>query len=115
VTNKIRKVVEISINEGQLKKFKNAAGHFIERVKSSEPDTLIYDWYFNVGESKCYIIEEYKDSEALLTHLANIRNLYKSLFEVSEITRIEIFGDPSTEVRQAHMAGTEFLRHWSGV
>ena len=113
--NKIRKVVEISITEGQLEEFKNAAGHFIERVKTSEPDTLIYDWYFNDGESRCYIIEEYKDSGALLTHLANIRNLYESLFEISEITHIEVYGDPSKEVRQAHMAGTEFFHHWSGV
>lgn len=115
MTNHIRKVVEISITEGQLEEFKNVARIFIDRVNASEPDTLSYEWFLNDDGSKCYVIEWYKDSEALMTHLANIGDLYEPLFEVSEITRIEVFGDPSPEVKQAHMAGTKFMNYWAGV
>jgi quinol monooxygenase YgiN len=115
VKNQIRKVVEISINQGKLAKFKEVSSQFIERVKTSEPDTLAYEWYFNEDQSKCYVIEQYRDSDALLIHMANIRHLYEPIFEVSEITRIEVFGDPSPEVREAHLEGTKYLNYWAGI
>jgi quinol monooxygenase YgiN len=111
----IRKVAELSISEGKLDEFKDVAVMFIERVKSSEPNTLSYDWFLNDDKSRCVILERYKDSEALMVHLANIRNLYGPLFEVAEISRVQVFGDPSEEVRQAHLPGTEFLDHWAGI
>lgn len=115
MTSQIHKVVEISYRQGALEEFKQICSQFIEKVKTSEPDTLVYEWYFNEAEKKCYVIESYRNSEALLAHLANIRDLYEPLFEVAEITRLEVFGNPSPEVKKAHLAGTRFMEYWSGI
>lgn len=115
MTQDIRKVVEVTINEGQLDEFKRLANIFIKRVKSSEPDTVSYEWFFDTDGKKCYILEWYRDSKALLAHLDNIRDLYEPLFKVSRITRLEVFGNPSLEVRQAHLPETRFFEYWAGI
>jgi quinol monooxygenase YgiN len=115
MTQDIRKVVELTINEGRLDEFKQVANEFIQRVESSEPDTVSYEWFLDADGNKCYILEWYKDSQALLAHLDNIRDLYEPLFKVSHLTRIEVFGNPSLKVRQAHLPGTKFFDYWAGI
>jgi quinol monooxygenase YgiN len=111
----IRKVVEVSIFPEKLDEFKEVATAFVERVRQLEPGTLSYEWYLNEDGSKCLILEWYRDSEALMAHLANIRDLYEPLFAVSEITRLEVFGHASAALREAHLPGTAFLSPWIGV
>jgi quinol monooxygenase YgiN len=115
MTQHIRKVVEVTINKGKLDKFKQVAKIFIERIELNEPDTVSYEWFLTADADKCYILEWYRDSKALLAHLDNIRDLYEDLIEVSKITRLEVFGNPSKEVRQAHLPETKFYDHWKGI
>jgi quinol monooxygenase YgiN len=115
MTDQIQKVVEVSIAEGKLDQFQIVAQRFIGRVDASEPDTLRYEWFLSEDGAKCYILELYRDSQALLSHLANIRDLYAPLFEVAQITRIEVFGAASEEVKQAHIPGTVFHDYWAGT
>ena len=109
----IRKVVEVSINAGKLDIFKQVAARFIEKA-NTEPGTLSYEWFLNTDGSRCSILELYQDSEALLIHLKNVRDLYEPLFEVSQLTRVDVFGDSNAEVREAHLPGTNFYTHWDG-
>jgi quinol monooxygenase YgiN len=113
--DQIQKVVEVSIAEGKLGEFKEVAARFIERVEASEPNTLRYEWFLSEDGGKCYILELYKDSEALWSHLANIRDLYAPLFELAQITRIEVFGAASEGVKNAHIPGTVFYDYWAGT
>lgn len=115
MTGQIHKVVNIAIFPGKVEKFKKTASLFITCLRETEPDTMIYEWFLDEEQNTSYIIESYKDSQALLSHLANIRDLYEPFFEVAEITSIEVFGDSSEEVKQAQLAGTKFVSYWSGV
>ena len=56
-----------------------------------------------------------RDDEALLTHLDNIRDLYDQLLAIGEITRLQVFGNASEEVRAAHLQQREFYDYWSGI
>jgi len=111
----IRKVVEISIKPGKAADFRKIASEFIRRVDSQEPDTLSYEWFLDKNRETCIILEDYRDNNALLFHLENIRDLYAQLFAVCEITRLQVFGHVSDGVRSAHMPQTEFFDRWSGV
>lgn len=115
MTSQIRRVVKVSINEGQLDEFKEVANRFIERVKAGEPRTLNYDWFVDDESGQCCILERYENSEALLLHLANIRDLYEPLFEVCQIYSIEVFGNVTEEIRKAHISGTKFWNDWLGL
>lgn len=101
MTHPIRKVVEIAIRPGKAGAFKEIATRFIEQA-NREPGTLSYEWYLNDTGDTCYVLEKYRDSEALLAHLANIRDLYEPILALSEIKHIVVLGEASEEVKQAH-------------
>jgi quinol monooxygenase YgiN len=115
VSSDIRKVVEISISNGRLDGFKKVAATFVERVKQLEPGTIGYEWYLRDDGSKCFVLEWYQDDGARMAHLANVQDLYEPLSEVSQITRIKVFGHASEELRQAQLPGTDFRSPWIGV
>jgi len=110
----IRKIVEVSIKPGMADEFLEVANLFIQRVETLEENTLSYEWFLGENHETCCILESYRDSEALLTHLDNVRDLYDLLFAVCEITRLKVFGNASAEVRSAHLSQTQFYDYWSG-
>ena len=111
----IQKVVQVSINPDKIAEFQAVASQFIQRVESSEPYTMSYEWFLDKNQETCYILEQYRDDQALLYHLENVSNLYDSLFTVCEITRLQVFGQVSEQVGAAHLPQTEFYDHWAGV
>ncbi len=116
MTNYIQAIAEHSISEGKINEFKKLAAEIIDRVEANEPNTLSYEWFLNSDESKCYVVQLYKDSEAGLAHLGNIGDLLGPFHEVAPLTGLMIFGSPSDELRQAlEPVGPKILKHWNGV
>jgi len=111
----IRKVVEVSIKADMADEFLEVASKFIQRVVAREQNTLSYEWFLDESHETCSIPEWYRDDEALLTHLDNIRDLYDQLLAIGEITRLQVFGNASEEVRAAHLQQREFYDYWSGI
>ena len=111
----IRKIAQVSINPGMAAEFQEAASKFIQRVESQEPNTLSYEWFLDEDHETCYILESYRDDDALLYHLDNIREFYEQLFAVYEITSVQVFGKVSEEVKSAHIPQTKFYDHRAGV
>ena len=108
----IRKVVQVSINPGMTAEFQEVGSKFIQRVKTIEPHTLNYEWFRDEDHETCYILDMYRDDEALLYHLDNIRDLYEELFKVCVITRLQVFGKVSGGVGAALLPQTD---QWAGV
>lgn len=114
--NAIRLVVEASIASEKLADYKVAVAKVIERIKASEPDTLGFAVYFNDDERICYFFEEYKNSEAVFTHLENSGDLIMPLIEMHETIRSEVYGNPSEALRQTlEPYGVTFLKHWQSL
>jgi len=101
MTSYIRTNAELSIAEGKIDEFKKMAAEMIKKVEANEPGMLSYEWFLSDDESKCYLIEIYKDSEAVMAHFGNIGEMMGPFMEIAQITRIELYGNPSDEVRQA--------------
>lgn len=116
MTNTIRAIAEIAIPEGNLDEFKDVAAEIIDEVEANEPNTLSYEWFLSSDERKCYVVQLYRDSEAVLAHLGNIADLSGRLHQLAPLTRLMIFGSPSDELRQAiDHVGPEVFEHWNGV
>lgn len=116
MTDSIRAIAEYAIPEGKLDEFKRMAAEIIDEVRANEPNTLSYEWFLSKDESKCYVVQRYRDSEAVLAHLANIADLSGRLHEVAPLTGVMIFGSPSDELRQAlERVGPKVFEHWNGV
>jgi quinol monooxygenase YgiN len=116
MTNYIRAIAEVSIPEGKISEFKKLAAKIIDKVEATEPNTLSYEWFLSNDEGKCYVVQSYKDSEAVMAHLGNIGDLSGPLHEVAPLTGLMIFGSPSDELRQAiERVGPKIIEHWNGV
>lgn len=108
-------VVEFTIADGKTAIFKKLFREAIDITKGMDPGTLSYQLYFNDDETKCYSIEWYEDSDALLAHLNNVTDASTQLFEVCSTTRFEIFGNPSTKVLNAfESSSTNRYKPWIG-
>lgn len=71
-------------------------------MEKNEPGAKSYQWYFSDDETKCVITEWYADQEAALAHVNGeaATKLLPKLLEVSDIKRLEIYGEPGEEVRR---------------
>lgn len=115
MTKGIQYTVEWSIKDGKLDTFKNLAHQAIEKVQKNEPGMKGYQWYFNDDGSKCYTAEWLKDSDSLMAHLKNVGDVLPQLLEQSDITRFEVFGNPSPEAEAAvNQLGARVFHHFEG-
>ena len=108
-------IAEFTIKDEKIDAFKDVANMFISTVQANEPDALTYQFYFNHNQTKCLVLEQYRDSQAVLTHLKNIGALALKLIETAELTRGEIYGNASTALKLAATPfGAKFFDHWGG-
>lgn len=111
----IRFDAEFSIQDGKLDEFKKRVNDIIEKVKANEPNMLNYDWYLSGDGSKCYVVDTYRDSDAILVHLANVGTMLGALAQIAPITSFRVYGNPSDEVRQASGAlSPQYFEHFHG-
>ena len=67
-------------------------------IATSEPGVLQYDWFFNADETTSAVRETYRNSDALLDHIANANEVFGKLVEMSGACDLEMFGTPSAEL-----------------
>ena len=108
-------VAELTITGGKNEDFKERMKALIELVRSKEPDTLLFECYFNDDETKCYPFELYRDSGALQVHLKNVTAAFAKILEVAELTRLEIYGNATEELKKdLAPLGARVFKHWTG-
>jgi quinol monooxygenase YgiN len=66
-----------------------------------EAGTLQYDWFFSDDGTRCVVREIYADSQAVFVHLGNVGAALGRLVELGGGLELEVFGDPSPELRDA--------------
>jgi quinol monooxygenase YgiN len=93
-------IARLKIHPGKLEEFKRLQYKCLESVQTKDIGTLQYDLFFNSDYSECLAIERYRDSEALLEHLANLGNTLTAIFETCSGSG-EICGTPSPELKKA--------------
>ena len=61
-----------NIAPGNLAEFKESSPHSASEITKGEGTTLQYDWFFSDDETKCVVRETYTNSDAVLSHMANV-------------------------------------------
>ena len=69
----------------------------IEAVREKDTGTLKYEWYYNEELSECVVLEMYKNSGAVLEHMANLGPLLGNLLQISTL-KLQVCGNPSAEL-----------------
>ncbi len=116
MTSYLRGTAVHFIQEGKIDEFKKLVGFIIDRIKSTEPCTISYEWFLSQDQSLCYVIQIYEESDAAMFHLRNVADLLDPFHMVAPLTELKIFGNPSSELRQVlEPIGTQFFEHLNGV
>jgi quinol monooxygenase YgiN len=82
-----------NVSDGNREAFRHAAAEALA-ISSREPGVLQYDWFFNDGETVCVVRETFEDSNALLTHIANLGDRFAKLVDLGGGCELDLFGDP---------------------
>ena len=89
------------IHEGQFDEFETLAEQCIQIVREKDAGgTLQYDWFYNEAHDECVVRERYRDSDAVLEHMANLGDTVGALLDVCDFSA-EICGTPSAELSEA--------------
>ena len=87
----------LTIREGRLADFKEVAARCMQSVREKDTGTLQYDWFFNDDETECVVRETYRDSSAILEHIANLGETMGALLDTADM-ELEVYGSPSPEL-----------------
>jgi quinol monooxygenase YgiN len=102
VRNEIRFKVELAIEGSKIEEYKKLVQDMVRVVEANEPDTINYEFYLNKSETSCVVNETYANSEAALAHAKGVasQTILPKIFEISRITRFDVYGDPSEELQK---------------
>jgi hypothetical protein len=89
---------------GKVEEFKRLSAQCMEIVRTKDTGTLQYEIYFNDDQSECIVLERYRDSEALIEHLAHLGDIGEAILATGSVSG-EVLGEPSAELR-ANLAGS---------
>lgn len=89
-----------SIAPEHAAEFRGLAAQLLESARS-EPGTLQYDWFFTADGTACLVRETYRDSDAVLAHLAAAGAQLGRLVECGGGVHLDVLGEPSSALREA--------------
>ena len=92
-------IARCKIHEGKLEAFRAAAAGCLRSVQEQDTGTHQYDWFLNENQTEAIVLEKYRDSDAVLEHIANMGDIFGALLETCDLS-LEIFGEPSPELRE---------------
>lgn len=98
--SQLKAVARLRIHEGKLEEFKRLAAEAVRAVREKNSGTLQYEWHFTPDMRQCVVLEAYRDSDAVLVHMANLGETLGALTEVADLS-IDAFGEPSQELLAA--------------
>ena len=101
MSNEIQYILAWTIKPGGLQSFKELANEAVNLVRDNEPEMKGYQWYFNDDETTCYTAEWHTSSESMLAHLQNVGDILPKLLAHSDISRFDVFGNPSALASEA--------------
>jgi quinol monooxygenase YgiN len=93
-------VFEITLKPGAVDAFSALAKEMVDANAAGEPDTLSYEVFLTGDGTRVHFCERFVDSAAVMAHVARFgQNFAARVLELATITRFEIYGEPSAEVR----------------
>ena len=95
--SELQGIARFTFHEGRVEEYKRLAKESMEVVRAKDSGTLQYEIYLNDDESEAIVLERYRDSEALVEHMANLGELGESMLATASVDG-ELLGEPSAEL-----------------
>jgi quinol monooxygenase YgiN len=100
-SDEIAWVITFHVQPDQLADFKKVVAPLVAATKE-EPGALDYEYYVGADQSTVDILERYRDSNAVVTHVTQIfgPKFSKAFLALAKPTRFVVYGTPSAEAQK---------------
>ncbi len=95
-------LLDLNIVEGQSSKVDDLIKRLVSNVETTEPDTLVYNYYSNEDGSDIFLYEVYKNHDAAEFHVDQFMqsDFMPEFVATFEIESFEVLGTTTDELRQ---------------
>ncbi len=108
-------IAHFKIHEGQLERFMELADTCLGIVKEQDQGTRQYDWCFDADRTECIVLERYRDSDAVLEHIAHVGEALGPLTEIADL-KLTVCGAPSAALLEASAGmDVKVYGHYRGI
>lgn len=85
---------DFTFSEGKIKEYKKLIKEMSNLVGANEPETIDYQFYFDESETRCIVLETYRNPEAVFVHMVGIASnpVLPKIHEIFQITRLRFTG-----------------------
>ena len=97
-SSELQGIARFKIHDDKVDEFRRLSAQCMEIVRTKDTGTLQYETYFNDDQSECIVLERYRDSKALIEHLAHVGDLMAALVATGSVSG-ELLGEASAELR----------------
>jgi quinol monooxygenase YgiN len=97
--SELQGIARFKIHKGKLDEFKRLSAQLMDIARRKDTGTIQYEIYMNEDQSECIVLERYKNSQALIDHLANQGDLTAAMLATGSVTG-ELLGEPSAELKK---------------
>ena len=102
MTGQVYWILEVAIRPGQADAFRALMEEMVAATRDNEPDTLAYDWTISGDGAVCHILERYRNSAAVLTHLGWFgASAARRFMAAAEPKRLVVYGSPDEAATRA--------------
>lgn len=116
MTGQVHWMLELAVKDGQLDTFRTLMEEMVAATRANEPDTLNYEWSISDDGTTCHIYERYRDSAAVMTHLAWFgANAAQRFLAAAEPKRLVVYGTPDAAATKAlDKLGAVYMKPFGG-
>lgn len=97
----LRIIVSCTITPEKTEEFKKTAKQLLTIVREKDSGTLRYDWFLTADGTNVKVQEDYKSSDAIISHMHNMGEHLEHIISLCSSVSIDILGNPSSQVRDA--------------
>lgn len=94
--------LQMSINDGHLDDFLSLMEEMVEFTKANEPNVLQYEIFLNDENTKCHVLESYKNADAAMIHIGNFGQHFAERFMTYlTIESFNVYGPATEDIKSA--------------
>ena len=93
--------IDFAVTEGKEKEARNYSEIMRKHVLNSEPETLIYEYYFSEDSQNMYLYEVYKNSDAATSHVKAFQQgpYLEEFFNLFTLKSFVVMGNSKDDLR----------------
>ena len=95
--------IDFAVTEGKEKEARNYSEIISKHVLTSEPETLVHEFYFSEDSKNMYLVEVYKNSDAATSHVKAFQQgpHLEEFFKFFKLKSFVVMGNAKNDLKKS--------------